>query len=196
MTRPVRSPAYIASLVAAVLALIPAVIRLYESIAGSLAAPFLYLAWLLLWIVTASALLWTGFGKTGPRVTRTAIGTCGGGMLLAMVMTVTAVADPPTSIPAALATLAHVAVAGGAGTCVWQERSRSRLAPISWAIATVGATILALASIVFLTPNQPWFGLMFAGGTFVLGAGLSLGLGQYGETTLQPTPTAAASQEP
>ncbi len=192
----VRSPAYIASLVAALLALVPAIIRLYESIAGNLAAPSLYLAWLLLWIVTASGLLWTGFGKTGPRLTRIAIAVCGGGMLFAMVMTVTAVSGPATSAPAALATLGHVAVAGGAGTCVWQERRRNRLAPISWAVAAFGAFSLALASIFFLVPNQPWFGLMFANGTFLLGTGLSLALGQYGETTPPPVATAAASQEP
>lgn len=190
---PVRSPAYIASVVAALLALVPAVIRLYESITEQLASPTLYLAWLMLWIVTASSLLWTGFGKMGPRWTRIAIGACGGGMLLAMIATVAAVADAPTSAPAVLAMLGHLVVAGGAGVCLWQERTKNRLTVASWAVAALGALILAVVSIFFLMPQQPWFALALPGGTFLLGAGLSLALGQYGETAPRP---AAASQEP
>ncbi|HEX9815431.1 MAG TPA: hypothetical protein VGB18_00505 [Candidatus Thermoplasmatota archaeon] len=192
-----RSPAYIASVVAALLALVPAIIRLYESITTTLASASLYLAWLLLWIVTASSLLWTGFGKEGQRPTRIAIGVCGGAMLLALVTTVSAVADAPTTVPALLAVLAHLCVAGGSAACSWLERNKNRLTPASWAVAAVGALVLALASILFLSPQQQAFGRFgLPAGTFLLAVGLSLALGQYGEANATPLPTPAASQEP
>ena len=193
----VRSPAYIASLLAALLALVPAIIRLYESITTRLAAPSLYLAWLLLWILTASGLLWTAFGRQGARPTRIAIGICGGAMLLALVTTVTAVSDSPTPAAATLATMAHAAVAGGAGVVLWYERTKSRLTVVSWAVAAAGAAILAAASILFLFPNQPSFGrIALPAGTFLLGAGLSLALGQYGEAVSRAAVPSSASQEP
>jgi hypothetical protein len=192
----VRSPVYLASLVAALFALLPAVIRLYESIATTNAPAGLYLAWLAAWLLTALTVLWSISLRPADRRARIGLALCGGGMLVSLLLVVGSGTNTHPVVAVA-AGLANLAVAAGAIVGVSATPTGDRLMQGSWAVAALGAAILAAASL-FLSREDAWIvHVGLPGGSFLLGAGLSLALGHYEQASAHTSePLAAASQEP
>lgn len=190
-----RPPFYLASLLAACLALLPAVIRLYESLANEPATGWLYVGWLAAWILTAATLLWSTSSLLILPPVRIALGLCGGGMLFALVMLVAAGEQPRPTI-GLLAALGNIAVLAGAAIAARRAPWRS-WNQASWILAALGALVLAIASLFLSRPTSAIVQAGLPGGSFLLGAGLSLALGAVERSPPGAPPArASASQEP
>jgi hypothetical protein len=186
----VPPPAHVASLSAALLASVPATIRLIESL-DARAPGWLFALWLLSWAVTSGAILWTALRAQVPDKERTALAVIAAAMMLALVC-ILAIPASGSVLFASLSSLPWLAASAaiaGLGVLAWERGLVLRVGLAGAALATIA--MIGLTFSFTMGEPRPWQ-LGFHLAIILLGCGLSLAMGQYGT---RETP-AAASQEP
>jgi hypothetical protein len=183
----VQRPSYWASVAAATLGLAPAFIRLIETAASPSWLSWLYAVWLLAWILTAAMLVWIGWLPSAGASRRVSHAMTGSAMLLALV----AFAGGPSVGAGLLVLLAGTTILAGTIAGFRASRTLEAVRRHAWLLAALGGMLLGLAGLsISLSFAHARIQMAMAGGSFLLGAGLSLALGADEATPRPADPVA------